>query len=86
MSRVCEYCGKRTRSGGQMTRRGKAKYLGGIGIKTTSHTKRTFKPNIQKVRADVNGTVKRVKICARCLRSGKVKKPRVGGAPEPQAK
>lgn len=78
MARVCEYCGKHTSAGGQMTRRGKAKHLGGIGRKTTSHTKRKFKPNVQRVRACINGSVKRVKVCARCLRSGKVQKPAIG--------
>ena len=33
---------------------------------------RTFKPNIRKVKAMVNGQVKRISVCAKCLRSGKV--------------
>ena len=33
---------------------------------------RTWKPNIRKVRAVVNGTPKTVAVCSRCLRSGKV--------------
>jgi large subunit ribosomal protein L28 len=37
-------------------------------------TKRTFKPNLQKVRALVDGAAKRVLVCTRCLRSGKVTK------------
>ena len=36
------------------------------------HTKRAWKPNIQQVRAIVNESVKRVNVCTRCLRSGKV--------------
>lgn len=46
-----------------------------VGIKLShSHirTKRTWSPNIQKVRALVNGTPKRINVCTRCLRSGKV--------------
>ena len=43
---------------------------------TVSHCNRkenrTFKPNIRKVKAVVNGTPKTVYVCARCLRSGKV--------------
>ena len=35
-------------------------------------TNRTWKPNIRKVKANVNGTVKTVAVCSRCLRSGKV--------------
>lgn len=38
------------------------------------HTKRTWEPNFQKVRAEINGSVKRVQVCTRCLRSNKVKK------------
>lgn len=37
-------------------------------------TNRTFKPNVQKVRAIVNGTPCRVNVCTRCLRSGKVQR------------
>lgn len=37
-------------------------------------TKRLFKPNIQNVRALVNGRAKQVAVCTRCLRSGKVEK------------
>ncbi len=35
-------------------------------------TNRTWKPNIRKVKANLNGTVKHVNVCSRCLRSGKV--------------
>ena len=45
------------------------------GIKVShSHirTKRTWSPNLQKVRALVDGTPKRINVCTRCLRSGKV--------------
>ena len=37
-------------------------------------TKRTWKPNIQRVRAIVDGEVKRINVCTRCLRSGKVQR------------
>ena len=36
------------------------------------HVKRSWKPNIQKVKAVVDGEVKSVNVCTRCLRSGKV--------------
>lgn len=75
MSRVCEICGKSTAAGRSIARRGRAKRLGGVGIKTTGVTKRKFKPNIQRVRAIVNGGVKRIRICAKCLKSGRVEKP-----------
>ena len=37
-------------------------------------TKRTWNPNLQRVRALVEGQVKIVRVCTRCLRSGKVQK------------
>ena len=80
MARVCEFCGKRTESGGSIARRGLPKKQGGVGLRTTGHTHRKFKPNIQRVRAVVNGEVKRVKICTRCLRAGKIVKPGVPAA------
>jgi large subunit ribosomal protein L28 len=74
MARVCEYCGKRTESGGMITRRGLAKSKGGVGLRTTGHSLRKFKPNIQKVRALVDGAPRRVRICTRCLKRGRIVK------------
>ena len=37
-------------------------------------TARTFKPNVQLVRVNDNGTAKRMNVCTRCLRSGKVER------------
>ena len=55
MPRVCPITGKKTIAGRQYARRGKAKYLGGVGVKTTGKTKRRFRPNLQKVRAVIDG-------------------------------
>lgn len=33
---------------------------------------RTFKPNIRSVKAIVDGQVKKMSVCSKCLRSGKV--------------
>jgi large subunit ribosomal protein L28 len=77
MARVCDYCGKRTESGKQISRRGLPKYKGGIGLKTTGITFRKFKPNIQRVRAVIGGSVKRVKVCASCIKAGKIIKPQL---------
>jgi len=76
MARSCDICGKHTRTGGRLTRRGIAKKKGGIGLRITSHTKRKFKPNIQKVRilTEDGKTALRVKVCTRCLKAGKVRK------------
>ncbi|MHC5110745.1 MAG: 50S ribosomal protein L28 [Planctomycetota bacterium] len=75
MSRVCYFTGKKTRSGRSYARRGKAKYLGGVGVKTTGITRRKFKPNIQRVRAVVDGKVCRIKVSAKAIRMGLVVKP-----------
>ncbi|GJQ49432.1 MAG: 50S ribosomal protein L28 [Candidatus Kuenenia stuttgartiensis] len=73
MSRVCEICKKKTVAGNQIETRGLAKWKGGVGKKITGKTKRKFKPNIQKVKALIdNKTVKRIKVCTRCISAGKV--------------
>lgn len=75
MSRVCYFTGKRTRAGQSYARRGKAKYLGGVGRKVTGKTKRKFKPNIQKVRAVIDGKAIRIRVSAKAIRNGLVIKP-----------
>ena len=75
MSRVCYFTGKRTIAGRSISRRGKAKYLGGVGRNITGKTKRKFKPNIQKVRALIDGKVCRIKVSAKAIRMGLVIKP-----------
>ena len=35
---------------------------------------RTWKPNIRSVKAMVDGEAKRISVCAKCLRAGKVKR------------
>jgi large subunit ribosomal protein L28 len=75
MPRVCHFTGKKTRFGNQITHRGKAKYLGGVGTKITGITARKFKPNIQKVRAIIDGRIVRIKVSAKAIRSGMVVKP-----------
>jgi large subunit ribosomal protein L28 len=75
MPRVCHFTGKKTSFGNQVTHRGKAKYLGGVGTKITGVTRRKFKPNIQKVRAVVNGRIVRIKVSAKAIRNGLVVKP-----------
>ena len=59
----CAICGKETSFGKQLS-------------VTRSHiskrTTRTVKPNLRTVKAIINGEVKRVSVCSKCLRSGKV--------------
>ena len=71
MARKCELCGKGTVAGHNVPRKGLPKKQGGAGQHIGVKTKRVFKPNIIKVKVLENGTVKTVKMCARCLRSGK---------------
>src|SRR5262245_2428800 len=58
---ACDMCGKRHQSGHNVSH-------------ANNKTKRVFNPNLQTVRALVEGTPKRIRVCTRCLRSGKVKK------------
>lgn len=75
MSRVCQFTGKRTIAGRSIARRGKAKHLGGVGKKITGVTKRKFKPNIQKVRAVIDGRVCRIRVSVKAIRMGFITKP-----------
>ena len=75
MARKCAFTGKKTIFGRSISRRGKAKYLGGVGRKVTGITKRRFKPNIQKVRAVVDGKVCRIRVSAKAIRMGLIVKP-----------
>ena len=75
MGRTCFFTGRKTSAGQTISRRGKAKYLGGVGKKVTGVTKRKFKPNIQKVRALVDGKVCRISVSAKAIRMGLVVKP-----------
>ena len=75
MPRVCYFTGKKTSFGNQKTHRGKAKYLGGVGTKVTGITARKFRPNIQKVRAVIDGQIVRVKVSAKAIKAGMIVKP-----------
>ena len=71
MGRQCEVSGKKTSFGNHITTRGKAKYLGGVGKKTTGISRRTFKPNLQRVHVWLpNGETRWVRIATSVIRSG----------------
>lgn len=63
MAKQCAVCSKKTVTG-----------------RSVSHahnvTSRKFVPNLQRVRAVVDGVTRRIWVCTRCLRDGKVVKPR----------
>jgi len=74
MAQQCAVCGKQPQVGNSVSQRGKPKYLGGNGRKTTGITRRLFKPNLQKIRIQEGGSVVTRRVCTGCIRSGKVQK------------
>jgi large subunit ribosomal protein L28 len=75
MAQECQVCGKKPVLGNQVTHRGKAKYLGGVGTKVTGISRRKFRPNLQRVHITApNGTRKTLRVCTQCIRSGAVTK------------
>lgn len=61
MSRVCTICNKRPMTGHRISN-------------SDQHTKRRWLPNLQRVRVQTESGPKRIRICTKCLRSGKVEK------------
>ncbi len=61
MAKRCEVCGKGPMSGNNVSH-------------AHNTTRRRFLPNLRNVRAMISGQSKRVRVCASCLRSGKVQK------------
>ena len=71
MGAVCEICGKHPSFGHKVRRLCK----GAIKRRVRSRVPRRFDPNIQRVRAVVNGSVRRIDVCTSCIKAGKVQKP-----------
>jgi large subunit ribosomal protein L28 len=61
MAKQCEMCGKTTTFGNNVSH-------------AHNVTSRTWQPNLQRVRALINGSVRHVRVCTRCLRSGAIVK------------
>lgn len=74
MARTCQICDKGSITGNSIIRKGLAKKKGGIGQNTTGVSKRKFKPNLQRVKANIKGTIRYFNVCTRCLKAGKVAK------------
>ncbi len=74
MARECYICGKKPVSGRSISRRGMAKSKGGVGQRITGKTLRRFIPNLQPVNALIEGKKKKIKVCAKCIKAGKVVK------------
>ncbi|MHB8524510.1 MAG: 50S ribosomal protein L28 [Limisphaerales bacterium] len=75
MARICELTGRRPSKGSIIWRSGKAKKTGGIGTHITAITKRRFFPNLQRVKAVVNGEVRYIRVSAKAIKQGLVVKP-----------
>ncbi len=61
MAKMCEVCGKTPVFGNRVSH-------------AHNVSSRRWMPNLQRVRAIVDGSVKRIQVCTRCIRSGKVRK------------
>jgi large subunit ribosomal protein L28 len=61
LARICYVCGKKPMTGNKIS-------------KSRRHTKRRWLPNLQRVRIQTEAGNKRIRICVRCLKSGKVVK------------
>ena len=88
MARICELTGKGSIKGSKIWRSGKAKKVGGIGTHITAITKRRFMPNLQRVKALVNGEVRYIRVSTSALKKGLVTKAprRTWKKPEASAK
>jgi large subunit ribosomal protein L28 len=74
MAKICELTGKGPIKGSHIWRSGKAKKLGGIGTHVTAITKRRFLPNLQRVKAVINGEVRYVRVAASAIKKGLIVK------------
>jgi large subunit ribosomal protein L28 len=61
MARMCDICGKKPMAGNHVSH-------------AHNRVPRRFLPNLQSVRAKVGGSVKRLKVCTSCIKTGKVRK------------
>jgi len=74
MARICEITGIGPRKGSIIWRSGKSKKSGGIGTHVTAITKRKFMPNLQRVKAVIDGEVRYIRVSTRALKKGLVTK------------
>jgi len=74
MARICELTGTGPIKGSHIWRSGKAKKKGGIGTHVTAITKRRFMPNLQRVKAVINGEVRYIRVTASAIKKGLVVK------------
>ncbi|MBI5475742.1 MAG: 50S ribosomal protein L28 [Ignavibacteriales bacterium] len=61
MAKICKICGKKPVTGHNISH-------------AHNRTKRRWLPNLQKVRAKVDGQTQRMRVCTNCIKSGKITK------------
>ena len=61
MAKVCEICGKKPQYGNNVSH-------------ANNRTRRRWEPNLQRIRIRVDGTVKRIKVCTKCIKSDRIVK------------
>ncbi len=61
MARVCEICGRGPAAGYRVSH-------------ANNKTKRRWLINLQRIKANLSGTTRRIRVCTRCIRSGRVHK------------
>lgn len=61
MAKVCEICGKKPIYGSNISHSHKV-------------TNRRWEPNLQKIKVDIDGETRTMKVCTACIRSGRIKK------------
>jgi large subunit ribosomal protein L28 len=61
MSRTCDLCGKRPQTGFSISH-------------AHNKTKKRWYPNLQEVKASHDGQTKRIRVCTKCIKAGKVVK------------
>lgn len=75
MARVCAITGKRPKVGGRIIHKGVSKKAGGIGLQLVKNNKRTFRPNVQRIRVKLaSGQVKRMWVSVKAIKAGKIEK------------
>jgi large subunit ribosomal protein L28 len=73
MAYQCDICGKKKITGNNVSH-------------SKEHTRRRWLPNLQTIRAVLaNGSVKRIKVCTTCIKSGKVTKASPRNYKKPEA-
>lgn len=71
MAKVCELCDKGAQPGNKYKRRGQIKRTGGAGSKILGKNLRRFYPNLQRIKINLNGTIKRAQVCVCCIQKGR---------------